>query len=303
MGPFAASLTMGGVRNAFKGQFDVSGNATNTVTRNGLSSLQVILHLDLVDGTDQITGTISDGVFMSEVLADRNVFSAMARCPLAGSYTVVLQPPEGSDPSVPEGFGYGTLTVTSTGLGRMIGLLADGTKINVSVPLSKHGTWPLYQVLYKNQGACIGWVTFGTNSSLGATVDWFRPPLPTSPYFPAGFTTNVTLLGGKYVSPANGGPSVATTNVVTLGGGNLVSSIVETVLVSDVGSVTVSSPNAQHLQMKLQTATGQFSGTFTHPVLNKTVNFNGLLLQLDGTGSGYFLGTNASGFVVFEPTP
>jgi hypothetical protein len=193
--------------------------------------------------------------------------------------------------------------ITPTGLGRMIGFLADGTKITVSVPLSKHGTWPLYQVLYKNRGACIGWVSVGTNSSLGATVDWFRPPLPTSPFFPAGFTTNVTLFGEKYVSPADGGPSVAGTNIVTLGGGNLVGSIVATVLVSDVGSVTVLPPNDENLQMKLQTTSGQLGGSFTHPVLNKTINFNALVLQLDGTGSGYFLGTNASGFVVVEPIP
>jgi hypothetical protein len=302
-GPFAASLSLGGVRSAFKGQFDVSGNATSTVTRSGLPSLRVILHVDLVNHTDQISGSVSDGGFTSEVLADRQVFSAKARCPLAGSFTVVLQPPEGTDPSLPEGYGYGTLTVTPTGLGRVSGVLADGTKINVSVPLSKHGTWPLYQALYKSQGACIGWVTFGTNSSVGATVDWFRPALPTSTYFPAGFTTNVTLLGEKYVSPANGGPVVAGTNVVMLGGGNLVSSIVETVLVSDVGSVAVFPPNAENLQMKIQTKTGQFSGSFTHPVLGKTVTFNGLVLQLDGTGAGYFLGSSASGFVVFEPTP
>jgi hypothetical protein len=302
-GPFAASLSLGGVRSAFKGQFDISGNATNLVTRTGLHSLRVILHLDLVNNTDQITGSVSDGAFTSEVLADRQVFSATARCPLAGSFTVVLQPPEGSDPSIPEGFGYGTLTVTPTGNGRVSGVLADGTKINIRVPLSKHGTFPLYQALYNSQGASIGWMAFGTNSSVGATVDWFRPPMSTSHYFPAGFTTNVTLLGEKYVSPADGGPSVVGTNVVTLGGGNLVSSIVATVLVSDVGSVIVPPPNPENLQIKIQTKTGQFSGSFTHPVLGKTVNFNGLVLQLDGTGAGYFLGSSASGFVFFEPTP
>ena len=101
-GPFAASLSLGGVRSAFKGQFDLSGNATNTVTRTGLNPLRVILHLDLVDDTDQITGTISDDVFTCEVLADRNIFGAMARCPLAGSFTVVLEPPEGIDQTIPE---------------------------------------------------------------------------------------------------------------------------------------------------------------------------------------------------------
>ena len=195
------------------------------------------------------------------------------------------------------------MTVTPTGLGRLSGVLADGTKINVSVPLSKHGTLPLYQALYKNQGATIGWVTFGTNSSLGATVDWFRPPLPATAYFPAGFTTNVTLLGEKYVSPTNGGPSILGTNVVTLGGGNLVSNLMATAVIGDTGNVTVLPPNAENLQMKIQTKTGQFGGSFTHPVLGKTVSFNGLVLQVDGTGAGYFLGNNASGFVSFEPTP
>jgi hypothetical protein len=169
--------------------------------------------------------------------------------------------------------------------------------------LSKHGTFPLYQLLYNNQGASIGWTTFGINSSVGATVDWFRPPQSTSPYFPAGFTTNVTLLGQKYVSPTESGPSAAGNRQVTLGGGNLASNIVETVLVTDVGAVIVSPPNPENLQMKIQTKTGQFSGSFTHPVLGKTVHFNGLVLQLDGTGAGYFLGSSASGFVVFEPTP
>ncbi len=302
-GPFAASLSLGGVRSVFKGQFDASGNATNLVTRIGLNSLRVILHLDLTEGTDQIRGSISVDGFTSEVLADRQVFSAIARCPLAGSFTVVLQPPEGNDPSLPEGFGYGILKVTPTGLGRMSGVLADGTKINIRVPLSKHGTFPLYQALYNSQGASIGWMTFGTNSSVGATVDWFRPRMSSSHYFPAGFTTNVTLLGERYLSPTESGPSAAGNRQVTLGGGNLASSIVETVQVTDVGAVIVPPPNTENLQMKIQTRTGQFSGSFTHPVLGKTVNFNGLVLQPDGTGAGYFLGNSASGFVIFEPTP
>ena len=194
-GPFAASLSLGGIKSAFKGQFDLSGNATNTVTRKGSSSLQVALHLDPSIDTDQITGSVSDGMFTSELLADHEVFSATAHCPVAGTYTVVLQPPDGSDPTIPEGYGYGILTVAPTGLGRLSGALADGTKISINVPVSKHASWPLYQSLYNNQGATIGWVTFGTNSSIGATVDWFRPALPSSAYFPAGFTTNVTLLG------------------------------------------------------------------------------------------------------------
>ena len=306
-GTFAANLTMGGVRSAFKGQFDDSGNTTNAVARPGPNPLQVILHLDVTGGTERITGTVtgtvSDGTFTSELLADRAVFSRTNPCPSAGTYTIVLAPPTGNDPDIPQGYGYGTLTVTTTGDGKLSGVLADGTKITANAPVSKHGTWPLYDALYKNQGACIGWVTFDTNDTLEATVDWIRPALPTSHYYSAGFATDVALLGQIYVSPSAGGPSVAGSKLFTLGGGNLLSSIVKTVTVDAVGNVTVASPGAENLKMKLQLTTGQFSGNFTHPELSKAISFKGLVLQIDGSGAGYFLGTNESGFVIFEPSP
>jgi len=311
-GSFSAHLTMGGVKAKFKGQFDASGNATNTVPRTGLDPLQAILHLDVTNGTDQITGTVSDNsvnVFMSELLADRAVFSRANPCPWADRYTVVLEPPEGdATNNIPQGYGYGTLTVTTSGGGKLRGVLGDGTKISDNVPVSKHATWPLYDALYKNQGACIGWVTFATNpttnSVLEATVDWFRPSMPTSAYYPAGFTTNVTLIGDKYVSPSAGGPSPAGDRQITLGVGNLVSNIVQAVSIDAAGNVTVSPPNSENLKMKLQLATGLFSGSFTHPSLETTINFKGAVLQPDSSGAGYFLGTNESGFVTFElPVP
>jgi PKD repeat protein len=302
-GTFAANLTMGGVRSAFKGQFDDSGNTTNTVMRPGPNPLQVVLHLDIDNRTDQITGTVSDGTFTSELLADRVVFSRTNPCPWVGTYTIVLAPPAGNVPAIPQGYGYGTLTVAATGGGKLGGVLADGTKITGNAPVSKHNTWPLYDALYKNQGACIGWVTFDTNDTLEATVDWFRPPMPASHYYPLGFSTNITLIGETYVSPSTGGPSPAGNRQITLGGGNLASNIVKTAVVGDSGNVTVSTPNSENVQLKLQPTTGQFSGSFKHPWLNKTISFKGVLLQLDNSGAGYFLGTNESGYVIFEPPP
>jgi len=300
---FAAKLTMGGEDSSFTGRFDASGNATNTVTRKPpKDSLLVILHLDST-GADQIRGTVTGNAFTSELLAERAAYSHANPCPWAGDFTVVFAPPEGSDWTIPQGYGYGTLAVTRAGSGRVIGVLGDGTKINVTAPLSKHGTWPLYDALYKNQGACIGWVTFGTNNTLTATVDWFRPPLPTSRYYADGFTTNLTLIGETYVSPAYGGPSAAGYRQVTLDGGNLGSDIVESMAVDELGNVTVLSANNEDLKMKFQLATGRFSGSFTHPVLHETISFNGLVLQRDSAGAGYFMGADASGSVTLQPMP
>jgi hypothetical protein len=302
-GSFTAKLAMGGGKAVFKGQFDACGNATNTVARKGLSSLRVILHLDLTDGTDQVTGTISDGVFTSELLADRAVYGRANSCPLAGNYTLVLVPPEGSDPDFPQGYGHGTLTVTATGGGRLNGVLGDGTKIKGNMPVSKHGTWPLYNVLYKNRGACIAWVTFDTNASLEAIVDWFRPNVPGSAYYPAGFTTNVSLVGGKYNASSAAELMTAGNWQIALDGGNLASSIVKTVVVDVVGNVIVLLPNNEGLAMTLQLKTGQFTGSFTHPALNETIDFKGAVLQNSNAGAGHFLGTNESGSVILAPVP
>jgi len=302
-GSFAAALVMGGGKATFKGRFDDSGNATNTVVRKGLSPLLVILHLDLSYGTDQVTGTVSDGVFTSELLADRMVYSRANPCPLAGSYTLVLVPPEGGGPEFPQGYGHATLTVAPTGGGKLSGVLGDGTKIKGNTPVSKHGTWPLYNVLYKKQGACIGWVAFGTNDTLEATVDWFRPSQSGSAYYPAGFTTNVTLIGEKYLSPPADAPSSAGDREITLDGGNLTTSIVETVAVDSVGNVLVLSPNNEKLTMTLQLKTGQFNGRFIHPSLNEMIGFAGVILQKSNAGAGHFFGTNESGAVIFEPIP
>ena len=195
-GTVSAKLTMGGAESSFRGQFDASGNSTNTVTPHGLNPLRVILHLDIENQTDQITGTVSDNnTFTSVLLADRAVFSRANPCPWVGQYAAVFGAPPGNDPSLPQGTGNATLTVTVSGAARMSGVLADGTKISMNAPVSEQGTWPLYEALYKKQGACIGWVTFGSNSTLAATVDWFRPPMSKSVSFPLGFSTTVALAG------------------------------------------------------------------------------------------------------------
>jgi hypothetical protein len=134
-------------------------------------------------------------------------------------------------------------------------------------------------------------------------VDWFRPNVPGSAYYPAGFTTNVSLVGGKY-NASSAVESMAAGNwQIALDGGNLASSIVKTVAVDAVGNVIVSLPNIEGLAMTLQPKTGQFSGSFTHPALSETIDFQGAVLQNSNTGAGHFLGTNESGSVILAPVP
>lgn len=296
---------MGGVRSTFKGQFDSNGIATSTVLRAKLSSLQVILNLlDVTNSTDQLTGTVSNDVFTSDLLADLAVFSRVNPSPVTGQYTFVLAPADSSDPTVPQGYGYGILSATATGSGRMQGVLGDGTKIKATVPVSGYGTWPLYNSLYKNQGSCIGLITIDTNNALTASVNWFKPPVAKDHLYSGGFTTTVALAGAVYVSPANGGPSVAGSGTLTLGGGNLPSNIVKSVIIGASGNVAISPTGSDKLTLKIKPTTGQISGSFVSPnVGKKALKVNGLLVQTNNFGAGLFLGSNETGFVTIEPAP
>ena len=90
---------------------------------------------------------------------------------------------------------------------------------------------------------------------------------------------------------------------MTLGGGNLGGDIVKDVYIDSNGFVAFAYLNSENVQMKIDTATGQFSGSFTHPALDETISFKGLILQLEKDGAGYFLGTSESGFVIIQLVP
>ncbi len=312
-GSFTAKLTMGGVRSNFRGQFDLSGNATNTLAPKNQGSLEVIMHFDKNGGSNEISGTVSNGVFKSELLADpAGVFSKTNPtnpCPVAGQYTFNLAPADTTDTTVPQGFGYGTLRVTTLGKGSLRGVLGDGTKIKADLPVSALNTFPLYNALYKKkQGAAVGWITLSTNAAstnatIGASVDWFKPAVANAHFYPAGFTTTVALNGATYVSPSHGGPSVAGNGQLTLGGGNMPSNLVKSVVISSNGTVTVSPPDSDQLILAIRPKTGDISGSFFNAAVHKTVTLHGVLLQSDNSGAGLFAGTNRTGFFTLEPGP
>ena len=87
-------------------------------------------------------------------------------------------------------------------------------------------------------------------------------------------------LGGRRLHPAvQGGPTVAGNAQVTLGGGNLSSNIVKSVVIDSNGVVTVSNPGPDNLALSITPSTGLFSGGFTNLDINKIEFFTGYLLQ------------------------
>ena len=127
--------------------------------------------------------------------------------------------------------------------------------------------------------------------------------MPLDEDYPDGFTTSPTIDGALFVSSKDGGPSIAGSGQLTLGGGNLQSNLVKNVVIAATGKVTVSPTDTDKLTLKISPTTGQFSGSFIHPAIGKSSKLNGLLLQDDNLGAGYFPGTNQTGFFVYEPSP
>ena len=276
---FAANLTLAGRKTAFKGQFDGNGNATNTVT-----GVTVALHADSDNG--QITGTVTGTDFTAELLA----LLPNPTPEWQGTYTLLLPPADANLTNVPQGYGYATLTVSQTGSGSLSGMLNDGTKLSAKAPVLQSGLWPLYVPLAKNAGACIGWLSFETNTTAHAVVDWFAP---SSKSYGA-FTSTLTLTGSRYTT----GPLMLSSQwAVTLSGGGYTNTV-QAITFEPTGKVIGANP----FGLKLTPKTGYFSGTFKPTGNGKAIPFSGLLLQDQAAGAGLFQSPNGqTGAVILEP--
>jgi hypothetical protein len=312
-GFFTATLRMSGVSYYLNGKFDAAGHATTTVRRQRLAPLQVTMSLDLANRTEQITGTVSDGVFTSTLLINRVVYipSNLART-YPGAYTMLLSTETNNPTAWPQGDGYGLMMVSSNGLIRINGSLGDGNLLTQYVPLSKHGTWPVYQELYNGRGCVLGWLSFTNDVGIcdfEGSLYWFKPPVAGDPYYPAGFNTEITVVGSRYANPPVWGTSLlkvsnTTANAtITLGDGNLVTPLTIPVTYSANNTVTVSGANPYRVAVTVLPATGNFVGSFMNPNTSQSCSFTGTVLQIQNYAAGYFRGNNVTGYVVLEPNP
>ncbi len=310
-GFFKARLTVGNKTSRFQGMLDPSGNATNVVPPNGSNPLQLAFQLiDVGGGTNQLEGSVSNSVFTSQLLADAaGAFINTNPCPQRGKFTFVIAPANTNDTTVPQGFGFGTLTVAKLGKLHLRGFLGDGTAFHASGPVSGIGTFPIYDTLYNGKlGSVLGRVTLPVTNlpALLATtpLDWFKPPTASDRFYSGGFTSMPTFECAGYISPTKGGPSIAGNAQVTLAGGNLPSTLVKNVVINSSGAVTVSNPGSDNLALAIAPTTGLFRGSFVHLAVSKPVNFTGYLLQTTNQfGAGLFFGTDQTGYVLIQRTP
>jgi hypothetical protein len=304
-GSYTGKLLLAGKSYSVSGHFDLDGRATNYIARGTNSTLTLTMSLDLsINQTDRITGTLSDGGWLAELLANRSTFNATSNAaPWAGLYTLIV--PGTNDPAGgPGGDGYGAVKVDTAGNVKLSGKLADGTTLSQKAPLSKNGEWPLYLALYSKKGSLCSWVQFDTNlpaASLAGTLNWFKPTL-TKGLYPAGFTNQTQLTGTSYSPPAAKTNRVAaiTNGVIVLSGGELSGPLTNHVTMSQDNKVT--STNAG-FTFSFTLPSGLFKGSLLNPANAKKISFGGALLQNNNSGSGYFAGTNQSGQVLLQTAP
>ena len=296
---YSGQLRVGPTNYTFSGAFNVLGASSNVLARKGFPTLGMSLNVNPTN-IDTITGTVTDGSnYTANLVANRAVYNGKGNpAPFAGKYTLIIQGSNGK--GLPQGDGFGTATVSTSGAIKLAASLADGTKISASAVATAGGEWPFYTTLYSGKGQILGWLVFSDTvpESFTGDVDWIKSSsIPGARIYPGGFDFTTTVMGSAYSSTAS--PLIGFNNgVVTLSGGNLPNNITNNVSVNGSSIVNTS---GNKLTMKLNASSGVISGSVVNPLTGSSSSFNGVFLQNQDVGMGFSLGTNESSLFFFGP--
>ncbi len=300
-GSFSGKLLLAGASYSLKGEFDGALSARLNIKRKGATDLQV--SLQLAAGSDEITGSVGDGSWQSDLNGYRAAVSAKSSAnPFAGRYTMLLSNEGGSGES-PTGHGAAALTVDTRGRVAIKGVLADGSPAAQSVPVAANGQVPLFVRLNRGKGLLLGWLTLinSTTNDIAGLVSWTKQADDTGLLFPAGFTNTLAAIGSRYApsGPQIGAGSSGNTAVV-LEGGYLPSILTTDVLWSGPNHITVGTPNPTALALAMSASTGFLKGKFSHPLTGNPLTIRGAFLQKQDLGGGFFFGPNLAGSMTIE---
>jgi hypothetical protein len=306
-GAFSGSLNLASQKLNLRGQFRNDGTFSGSIPRGRSSPLAVTLALDITNGTDQITGTVSNAT-TANLSANRAAFSKASPAPAGyvGAFTLLLPAdPAHPEATAPQGTGWATATIDAGGTVHLSGMLGDGTKISQTATLSKAGTWPFFVAPYKGGGSVSGWLAFhdvDKTSDIDGTLNWFKLPNQSDALYRGGFSEQISLIGSRYESKSGPPVLLAGTGgkgVMTISGGNLNGTAgPDDVLISPTN--TVSSSNDKAFTMKLTLATGAFTGTFADPGGGKPKAFSGVVFQKQNICAGLFSGNGQTGSIEID---
>ena len=172
-GAYSAKVYVGGLSYSLGGVFNTSGDASAIIPRTGpgLSNLTAVMHLDLINGTRQMTGSISSSTGSTAWAATLVADLATNAYPLLAGANLFIS--RGSSAYSPTNYGVASGVVVSSVLS-LSGVLGDTTAFSKTVPISKDGNVPLYVNLYNNGGLLEGWINLARGSATG-NLTWICP--------------------------------------------------------------------------------------------------------------------------------
>jgi len=303
-GSFTGRLTLAGAQYPLRGTLSAGyGTFDHTITE-AAATLDAALVLDpsvpAISGTIAVSAPGGAGSYVVDSIGRFNARTVTTG--LEGRYTLVIPPVSGTDPTLPQGPGYGTMFVTPLGAITITGKLGDGARFSLGSHLNADGrTCALFGALYPggHPGSIAGQITFesGTTSDCDGVLDWIKPRQTTGAYYPNGFSAAVAFRAAQYAAPPLP-PAVSGT--FTLGGGDLpASAIQDTLAIFSNGAVAVSGTNG--VTLTVTPSTGAFRGSFLWPVAGTKTSFGGVIYQKPPQGYGLFLGKDQSGSVEITP--
>lgn len=306
-GATSGKLLLNGKSISVKGSLNAFGVGEFTTLRKGTNPIVLEdLALDLTDGTDRLTGLVTEqastgAVWSVPFTADRAYYNGRDLiAPETGKYTMLF-PADPASTNGLNGDGFGAVTVGKNGGVSFAGTLADGTKVSQKTALSKYGQWPFYLPLYKGKGSLLSLVTF-TNETATDFTDlfyWFKQAQVTK-YFASGFTNQAILIGSQYVFTPSNAVINLTNATIAFTNGSLAADFTNHFDIDPKGKAFPFGTNK--LKLAVNRSSGLFSGSVVPDGTNRAMKFQGAVFQKQTNAAGFFLGaTNRSGRVFIEP--
>jgi hypothetical protein len=296
-GSFSAKFQGAKASVSWSGQLSTKGGAATSLPATKSSeALSLELWLDMTRGTN-LTGRIS-GSGWSAAIQAYPVFYAKTNLPAqAGKLFTMAIPGAEASSTLPGGFGGASVSVDAAGNVTLQGNLSDGAAMAQKTFVNRAAQWPLFASLYSGKGAIIGWMTFTNNSptNLGGLLYWTKQPVAGAALYPAGFRFSNGIPPEVSVYSASTKPLLSWTNgSLTLSEGALATPLANHLVLNNAKAT-----GSNGLSLNITAATGLFKGSIKPPG-GKSLSFNGVLLQSQQLGCGWFLGTTNTGTLLLE---
>jgi hypothetical protein len=311
-GSFTSKVIFNGITYALAGKVQQDGSYSGEIKRTGKTPISVTLNLGSTDvGTFMFQGTVTgDGVTAGGPIS-MTPYTSKFKAPtaLVKSYTFLMPATSTVATNLPEGYGYGTATVSTLGVIKATGKTGDGVAFTTSGFLTIENQWHLFQLLYASKGQMAGTLTFRDLpdiSDLDGTLNWAKNPDPKAKSYPLGFSQTPVLVGSLYTPPLKGQRALAEladqhfnahlslTGEVLPGGG-----LGKTLSWLNTNALTYFGP--EKLTATTTATTGIMAGSYSDPITKLTVPFTGAAFQKQGLAAGNFLYNNKSGYLFIKP--